>query len=241
MSIILRPSTCIFLVLSLSVLTASAAPVLEGRLADGTPSQTCAVSGPMKCAAFYYKTLDLTILNERINGSWSANSAVSSVQSFAESIGFESTGLTNWMLPKLEHYGSLYFELGPADWQYHFGSYVPYWTSEVYPYTPDYAWTFDLTTGTVFYKARYAVLNFSAFATRIGDMPTPIPEPATYVQLLSGILGLVMATLWGRIRNNAWIERSRRTLESGPASSIRSFGRKNKPSWLILAKRGLNR
>ena len=43
---------------------AQAAPVFQGRLADGTASATCTVSGTGKCAMFYNTTLNITILND---------------------------------------------------------------------------------------------------------------------------------------------------------------------------------
>ena len=43
---------------------AYAAPVFEGRLADGTASATCTGSGAAKCAMFYNTTLNVTILND---------------------------------------------------------------------------------------------------------------------------------------------------------------------------------
>lgn len=80
---------------------AYATPVFQGRLADGTASATCTVSGATKCAMFYNTTLDVTILNDWNIGTgfWSATAAAGSAQALAESAGAAQTDFTGWFLP----------------------------------------------------------------------------------------------------------------------------------------------
>ena len=80
---------------------AYAAPVFQGRLADGTANATCTVSGAAKCAMFYNTTLNVTILNDWNigRGFWSATAAAGSAQALAESAGAAQTDFTGWFLP----------------------------------------------------------------------------------------------------------------------------------------------
>jgi len=80
---------------------AHAASVFQGRLANGTASTTCTVSGLDKCAMFYNTTLDITILNDWNigRGFWSATAAAGSAQALAESAGAAQTDFTGWFLP----------------------------------------------------------------------------------------------------------------------------------------------
>lgn len=63
---------------------AHATGAFQGRLADGTPSATCTVTGPGKCAMFYSPTLNATILNDwNIGpGIWSASPPFGSIAYF---------------------------------------------------------------------------------------------------------------------------------------------------------------
>ena len=188
---IVLPSSLIPLVL-LTATIGYASPVLEGRTVDGAASQTCTVSGPDKCAAYYYRPLDFTVLNEAVSGFWSSTSVNGSAQETAATIGYTSTGLAEWVLPSLSEYATLFFDLGASDWQSHFGSYVPYWANADHELNPSYTWTFDLTTGSVFYKAQFSGRTFSALAIRQGDMPTTVPEPTTLVLAGLALLGLAL-------------------------------------------------
>jgi hypothetical protein len=80
---------------------AQAAPVFQGRLANGTASSTCTVSGTTKCAMFYNTTLDITILNDWNIGTgfWSATAAEGSAQDLAKSAGEAQTDFVGWVLP----------------------------------------------------------------------------------------------------------------------------------------------
>jgi hypothetical protein len=80
---------------------AYAAPLFQGRLADGTASDSCTASGAGKCTSFYFSTLDITILNNWNigNGFWSATAAAGSAQAIAASAGLAATGLDGWVLP----------------------------------------------------------------------------------------------------------------------------------------------
>lgn len=73
----------------------------HGRLADGTPSDTCTVSGPDKCTMIYNSTLDITILNNWNigSGTWNSLAPAGSAQALAEEAGVAATGLTGWQLP----------------------------------------------------------------------------------------------------------------------------------------------
>lgn len=105
----------LFSILLLNSIPAYATLVLEGRDANGAPSAVCTVSGQAKCTAFYEASLNITILNERVSGSWSSTSAEGSAQANAESIGASSTGLTGWLIPTFEQYALLFYGMGPSD------------------------------------------------------------------------------------------------------------------------------
>lgn len=172
-----------------TVVSAHAAPVLEGKTLSGAQSTTCTVSGATKCAMFYDSALDVTILNERIWGAWSSTSAAGSAQEHAESLGFTATGLTGWTLPTLQQYHSLWNKLGNSIWQDYFGSLIPYWSNEASSQL-GYAWSFDVTQASPTYIARYSVLGLGAFAVRPGDV-FAVPEPSSLALLTLGVVTLV--------------------------------------------------
>jgi hypothetical protein len=178
---------------------AHAAPVFQGRLADGTASTTCTVSGPDKCAMFYNATLDITILNDwNIGlGVWSGSTppAAGSAQALAEAAGAAQTDFTGWFLPTgdglatagaLNQYLSIWVDVGgsPAGLQAQFDGVrsVVYWSGTEYAPTPGDAWRFFAGLGgqSDFSKnnALYAV------AVRPGDVSASVPEPQTLALVL---------------------------------------------------------
>ena len=145
--------------------TAYAAPVFQGRLADGTASATCTVSGANKCAMFYYTTLDITILNDWKIGQNVIFDLIEPVgwrdaQALAETAGAAQTDFTGWFLPTgdgdqaagpLNQYRSIWNAVGGslAGLQNQFDgvqSYL-YWSRTPYaPYTGEPPWLSDPST-----------------------------------------------------------------------------------------------
>jgi hypothetical protein len=172
-----------------------------GRLADGTASSTCTVSGATKCATFYDTTLNITILNNWNfgTGKWSATAAPDSIQALAESAGFAATGLTGWVLPTgngfepagaLNQYLSIYNDAGGslAGLNSHFDQVQPnstYVSSDEYPIA-GLVWYIrpsDALQG----GTNKADLSFG-LAVRPGDVLTAaVPEPETYALMLAGL------------------------------------------------------
>jgi len=181
---------------------AYAAPVFQGRLADGTASDTCTVSGDTKCAMFYYTTLDITILNDwNIGaGSWSATAAAGSAQALAESAGSAQTDFTGWFLPTgdgsqgagaLNQYLSIWNAVGSllAGLQAQFDGVqsVGYWSGTGYAPNPNLAWGFNAFSGIQGLVGLNDIALY-AVAVRPGDVVTAaVPEPGT--------LGLLLAAL----------------------------------------------
>ena len=132
-----------------SLSTASANPVFQGRLADGTASSTCTVSGVGKCAMFYDSDLKITILNDWFTGfgNWRANAAAGSAQALAASKGASETNFaTGWVLPTgdgtqlagaLNQYLSIWNDVGGTfmalEAQFDGVQPAGYWSSTAYP------------------------------------------------------------------------------------------------------------
>jgi hypothetical protein len=191
---------------------AYAAPVFQGRLADGTASDTCTVSGPTKCTMFYNTTLDITILNDwGIGaGTWSATAAAGSAQALAESAGFAATGLSGWVLPTGDgdapagtqnQYLSIMNDVGGSVWQLQDQfdnvqySDLYYWSSTEYTWASDEdgllndVWFFNGNQGPM-----PTYFSFWAVAVRPGDVAaaaSTVPVPAAAWLFGSGLLGLV--------------------------------------------------
>jgi hypothetical protein len=184
---------------------AFAAPVFQGRLADGTASATCTVSGATKCAMFYNTTLDITILNDWDIGTgfWSATAAAGSAQALAESAGAAQTDFTGWFLPTgdgdavagaLNQYLSIWNDVGGslAGLQAQFdGVQSFYWSGTEYAQDTSRAWDFLTLDGFqgLFDKpsAQYAV------AVRPGDVAASVPEPQTLALALLALGATVVA------------------------------------------------
>nr|WP_316642385.1 PEP-CTERM sorting domain-containing protein [uncultured Roseateles sp.] len=185
---------------------AQATPVFQGRLADGTASDTCTVSGLTKCAMFYNTTLDLTILNDWNigNGSWSATAAVGSAQALAESAGASQTNFKGWFLPT----GNGALAAGSGNqfrsiWNDAGGSFASvsakfdgvqsgvYWSSTEYLPDSHYAWFFQTIVGYTYYG--YEGSTVYALAVRPGDVTAAVPEPESYALMLLGLTGVLLA------------------------------------------------
>lgn len=187
-------ATTIFVALILAT-PVNARQVFEGRDASLAASTTCTVLGANKCTTFYYRELDVTILNDQnIVGFWSATSAVGSAQYAAKSAGLAATGLTGWVLPTRAEYGQIWSHLGGRllAWEAQFGYKYDLWTSEVYGANPNLAWTYDVTIEDFdLFRAEHTFFDLSALAVRPGDvLAAPVPEPETYAMMLAG-LGLI--------------------------------------------------
>jgi hypothetical protein len=185
---------------------AHAAPLFQGRLADGTASTTCTVSGPDKCAMFYNTTLDITILNDWSIGTgfWSATAAAGSAQALAETAGAAQTDFTGWFLPTgdrdqaagaLNQYLSIWNDVGAtlASLQAQFDGVQSdvYWSGTEYAPNPGFAWGFRTLVGNqptgVKSRALYAV------AVRPGDVTASVPEPQTLALALLALGATLVA------------------------------------------------
>lgn len=185
--------------------TAQAALVFQGRLADGTPSSTCTVSGPGKCAMFYDVNLDITILNDwNIGpGFWSATAAPGSAQALAKQAGEDQTDFTGWVLPTgnrlepagaLNQYRSIWNDVGGslAGLQGQFDGVQPdYYWSGTEIIAVNGAWDFYPVFGIQFYDGQDSALY--AVAVRPGDVTAAVPEPQTLALALLALGATVVA------------------------------------------------
>ncbi len=182
------------LALLATVGVAQAGSVFQGRLADGTASSTCSVSGANKCAMFYDSNLDITILNDwgLGRGVWSATAAPGSAQALAETAGTAQTDFSGWFLPTgdrrggigaLNQYLSIWNDVGRTVAglvaQFDGLQYDGYWSSsEDYPY-----YGFAFNPGDGFQPQSNKENAFYAVAVRPGDVAssvaTAVPEPQT--------------------------------------------------------------
>lgn len=185
---------------------AKAGPVFQGRLADGTASNTCTVSGATKCTSFYDGNLNITILNNWTigTGTWSATAAAGSAQAKAEAAGLGATGLTGWVLPtddgslvggKQNQFLSIWNDVGQsfAGLQAQFDSVQAsiYWSDTVYAPNTNAAWYFYTYNGQQNFFSKTSLAY--AVAVRAGDVVATVPEPQTLALVLLG-LGAVVAT-----------------------------------------------
>jgi hypothetical protein len=192
---------------------AQAEAAFQGRLADGTPSSTCTVSGSAKCASFYDASLDITILNDWNigQGIWSATAAAGSAQALAEAAGFAVTGLTGWVLPTadvdqpagaLNQVLSIWLSAGAMSTALP-GQFDGVQTSGFYFSSsvsrPLFgAWAFNSNGG--FTDSSVDVPRF-AVAVRPGDVAA-VPEPQTWLMLLTGFGSVALAC--GRRRDRGF-------------------------------------
>jgi hypothetical protein len=191
--------------------TVQSAPVFQGRLADGSASGSCTVSGVTKCTMFYNTTLDITILNDwnivadYDRARWDAAAGPGSAQYFAEVAGLAATGLTGWMLPTggqfvsagtKNQYASIWRDVGSSfeglrD-QFDGVMYYGYWSSTEYVWNPSQAWYFDTEIGAHYPDDKGYELYFVAI--RPGDVaPVPEPQTAALALLALGLTAVVLA------------------------------------------------
>jgi hypothetical protein len=183
-------------------------PVFQGRLADGTASNTCTASGATRCTSFYDSHLNVTILNNWNigKGFWSATAAAGSAQALAESAGLAATGLTGWVLPTadgttaasgLNQLFSIWSDSGgtltglPA--QFDGVQTDVYWSGAVYSPDPSFAWSFYTGLATEFVNVQS--VDLYAVAVRPGDVVASVPEPPTLALVLAG-LGAACLVRW---------------------------------------------
>ena len=186
---------------------AAAAPVFQGRLADGTASSTCTASGANKCTSFYDSNLNITILNNWNigRGYWSATAAAGSAQALAKSAGFAATGLTGWILPTgdgdsaaggLNQFLSIWNDVGGtlAGLQGQFDGVQTddYWSGTVFASVGSgLAWRFRTLNGDQQFTDQFRSLY--AVAVRPGDVAASVPEPQTLALALLALGATVVA------------------------------------------------
>ena len=185
---------------------AYAVPVFQGRLADGTASATCTVSGAAKCAMFYNTTLNVTILNDWNigRGFWSATAAAGSAQALAESAGDAQTDFKGWFLPTgdgelglgaLNQYLSIWNDVGSSlvglQAQFDGVQSGGYWSGTEYAPDPDGAWVFDSIGGIQSFGGKGGA--FYAVAVRPRDVTASVPEPQTLALALLALGATVVA------------------------------------------------
>lgn len=183
---------------------AYATPIFQGRLADGTASATCTVSGATKCAMFYNTTLDVTILNDWNigRGPWSATAAAGSAQALAASAGAAQTDFTGWFLPTgdgsqaagaLNQYLSIWIDVGSSlaglRAQFDGVQSAVYWSGT--EFAPGDAWL--LGTGAGFQLNGFKSNALLAVAVRSGDVTASVPEPQTLALALLALGATVVA------------------------------------------------
>ena len=188
-----------------SCLGSASAQNFQGRLADGTPSATCTVSGGTKCAMFFNPTLNITILNNWNigTGDWSATAAAGSAQALAASAGLSASGLTGWVLPTndwfeaagpLRQYRSIWNEVGSSfaglSGQFEGVQSSRYWSVTEFAPNPTQVWWFRPGDGADGFTSKDNL--FYAVAVRPGDVAAAVPEPQTYAMLLAGLGAMVV-------------------------------------------------
>jgi len=192
--------------LASSCLGSASAQSFQGRLANGTPSASCEVSGPNKCAMFFNPTLNITILNNWNIGSgfWSVTAASGSAQALAASAGVAASGLTGWVLPTgngylsggdLNQYRSIWNQVGAsfAGLSGQFDGFQSgiYWSSTALP-AFNSAWNSRFLVNGIDQGFIFLPTLYKTVAVRPGDVAL-IPEPQTYAMLLAGLGAVLVA------------------------------------------------
>ena len=135
---------------------AAQAAGFEGRNATNAVDTNCTNWGTNKCVSFYNATLDITILNDWNigQGTWDVAAAPGSAQAIAAAAGTAATGLSGWVLPTLNQYGSITSQVGGRflDLRLQFAGLNNggggYWSSTEYAPDPSQAWVFVTISGT---------------------------------------------------------------------------------------------
>lgn len=198
--------------LAVAMLTAAAGlahalpfPTFQGRLADGTASDTCTATGAnstIKCTTIYNTTLNITILNDWYIGAgpWSATSTAGSAQEAAEIAGIQDTGLTGWVLPTIDQYLSIWLDVGQtfaglSSEFAHVEQFEGFWSAS--EKDAGEAWYFYAADGSQQSGAKTNPMW--ALAVRSGDV-IPVTEPAS---LALALVGLAAAGVTRRRRVSA--------------------------------------
>jgi hypothetical protein len=194
------------MMVALMSVVGSAQAAFQGRLANGTPSATCTVSGAGKCTYFFDTTLNITILNNWSigAGNWSGSAAGGSAQAVAARAGLLASGLTGWVLPTGDggaaagaqnQYKSIWNSVGSSfaalSGQFDGVRVDNYWSGAVFAPDPTRAWGFFTPAG--FQNVEIQGTNYLAVAVRPGDVAAAVPEPQTYAMLLLGLGALTVA------------------------------------------------
>ena len=152
----------------------------------------------------YDSTLNITILNNWNigRGFWSATAAAFSAQWFAETAGFNATGLTGWRLPTgdglqpagaLNEYLSIWNDVGGSFTQlaseFDGVQTDSYWSGS--ESDADYAWEFETISGSHFDLLKPSKLL--AVAVRSGDVVAAVPEPESLALVLVGLVAAGVA------------------------------------------------
>ena len=179
-------------------------PAFEGRNANGTVNDTCTALGLRRCAMIYDSTLNITILNNWNigRGFWSATAAAFSAQWFAETAGFNATGLTGWRLPTgdgsqpagaLDEFESIWNHVGGSflglQVEFHGVRSGNYWSGS--ENGAGGAWFFRTDPGGPDdfdeNPQKYVV------AVRSGDVVAAVPEPESLALVLLGLVAAGVA------------------------------------------------
>ncbi len=195
-------------VVTASCLASASAQVFQGRLANGTPSNTCTALGANMCTTFFNPTLNITILNNWNfgQGPWYATGGAGSAQALAATAGFAASGLTGWVLPtgdgaqpggSQNQYLSIWNQVGASfvglSTQFAGVQSDYYWSGTEYSLNTFNAWYFGTAVG---YQNVISKFNFNvlyAVAVRPGDVASAVPEPRSYALLLFGLTAVAVA------------------------------------------------
>lgn len=184
---------------------AAQAAAFEGRNASNAVDTTCTSWGTDKCVSFYNATLDITILNNWSigQGPWNVAAAPGSAQAIAAGAGLAATGLTGWVLPTANQYGSIMTQVGGRflDLRNQFDGVWfgggGYWSSTEYAPDPSQAWIFVTISGTQggtwgLFHSFHEAGNINAVAVRLGDVAV-VPELGTGAMMLLALGAFAVA------------------------------------------------
>lgn len=200
--------------LAVGCFSSASAQNFQGRLANGTPSNTCTALGANMCAMFFNPTLNITILNNWNigQGPWYGTGGAGSAQALAESAGLAASGLTGWVLPSGDgiqpagtqnQYLSIWNQVGAsfAGLSIQFSGVQAdyYWSGSEDATNSFNAWYFGTVVGYQNVISKSIFNTLYAVAVRPGDVASAVPEPQSYGLLLAG-LGLLAVAVRRRSR-----------------------------------------